>query len=416
MKQMDKTKRIIQQDGGKHRPYPTTSSQADSSYGRPEPTPGSGQHFMHVPGWVLLPLRLFLGVTFVYAGIQKLTDLQYFDSSAAGYIGKQIQEFATGSPLHTFLIQVVLPHANLFGALVAYGEIAIGLSTLLGLLLRPAAFFGLLLNLVFFLSASWHVYPYFYGADIVFVFCWITILIAGPVESWIGAYDTVLVPRILAITAEEWRSGMAQILHILLGVRTTAMPSPEQNQVKFASNIRIRQAQTTRRNFLGGLVTGGSGMLVLLWLAQNLHLLPQSPSISATIRRGVINHAPTQSPTSAPTNPTQPTPTGGHATTIAHVHSVPANSAVTFTIPSNSDPGVLVHLNNGKFVAFDATCTHAGCPVQFDPNSKYLICPCHGAEFDPAKAGAVVEGPANAPLASVPISINHATGTISISS
>jgi thiosulfate dehydrogenase [quinone] large subunit len=406
MKQMDKTKRIIQQDGGKPHLYSTTPSQADSSYGRPELTPGSSQHFMRIPGWVLLPLRLFLGVTFVYAGIQKLTDPQYFDSSAAGYIGKQIQAFAIGSPLHVFLLQVALPHASLFGALVAYGEIAIGLSTLLGLLLRPAAFFGLLLNLVFFLSASWHVYPYFYGADIVFVFCWITILVAGPVESWIGAYDTVLVPRILAITAEEWRSGMAQILHILLGVRTTAMSSPEQNQVKSASNIRARQAQTTRRNFLGGLVTGGSGMLILLWLAQNLHLLPQSPSAPTAIRTGVIHHAPTPAPT----------PTGGHAITIAHVHSVPANSAVTFTIPSNSDPGVLVHLNNGKFVAYDATCTHAGCPVQFDPNSKYLICPCHGAEFDPANAGAVVEGPANAPLASVPISINHATGTISISS
>lgn len=54
----------------------------------------------------------------------------------------QIHAFAIGSPLHDFLIHVAMPHANLFGALVAFGEVAIGLATLLGLLLRPAAFFS----------------------------------------------------------------------------------------------------------------------------------------------------------------------------------------------------------------------------------------------------------------------------------
>ena len=89
---------------------------------------------------------------------------------------------------------------------------------------------------------------------------------------------------------------------------------------------------------------------------------------------------------------TQSTPASGAGTTtasgsteIAQVSAVQPNSAVTFTIPSNGDPGVLIHLNNGKFVAFDATCTHAGCPVQYDPSSQHLLCPCHGAEFDPSQ-------------------------------
>src|SRR6059058_5951812 len=76
--------------------------------------------------WVLLPMRLFLGITFIYAGVQKLADPQFFNPAARGYIGKQIIAFATGSPLHGLLIRLV-PHATLFGALVAYGEIAIGL-------------------------------------------------------------------------------------------------------------------------------------------------------------------------------------------------------------------------------------------------------------------------------------------------
>src|SRR6266849_1407848 len=424
MKQIDKTKRTIQQPTTITRTNTNTTVSTSTSMTE---SPGSRRTAMHLPVWVLLPLRLFLGITFIYAGGQKLADPHYFDPSAAGYIGKQIQTFATGSPLHTFLINVLVPHANLFGALVAYGEIGIGVATLLGLLSRPAAFFGMLLNLVFFLSASWRVYPYFYGADIVFVFCWITLLIAGPVDSWIASYDMVLVPRLLSITAEEWRPGMAQILYVLLGVKATAtfaLTAPDRFQSRpTAGNYRgriARQAQTTRRNFLWGLVTGGGGMLAILWLAQNLKLLPQSATETATSVPGdTATAVPTNAaPASVPTNPPAATPTGGtsgSSMTIARVSAVPTNSAVNFTIPSNGDPGVLVHLNNGKFVAFDAICTHAGCPVQYDPSSKYLLCPCHGAVFDPANAAAVVEGPTNTPLSSVPINLDNATGTISTS-
>ena len=154
---------------------------------------------------VLLPLRLFLGITFLYAGIQKLTDPQFFNPSATGFIGKQIMAFAHGSPIHNVLLHVALPHAVFFGALIALGEIAIGIGTLLGFLFRPAAFFGMLLSLMFFLSASWHVYPYFYGADIVFVFAWIPLLLAGPIGNGLPSIDALLVPRILMDTPPEWR-------------------------------------------------------------------------------------------------------------------------------------------------------------------------------------------------------------------
>jgi thiosulfate dehydrogenase (quinone) large subunit len=113
---------------------------------------------------MLIPMRLFLGVTFIYAGIQKLADPQFFKPTAPGYIGRQIIGFAHGSPLHGFLLQFVVPHSHFFGVLIIAGEIAIGLGTLAGFLLRPAAFFGLLISLLFYLTVSWHVYPYFYGA------------------------------------------------------------------------------------------------------------------------------------------------------------------------------------------------------------------------------------------------------------
>src|SRR5579871_3901284 len=88
--------------------------------------------------WALLPLRLFLGVTFVYAGIQKVTDPQFFNPRSPGYIGNQIIGFAHGSPIHGFLMNIVLPHEHFFGVAIILGEIAIGLGTLFGFLLRPA--------------------------------------------------------------------------------------------------------------------------------------------------------------------------------------------------------------------------------------------------------------------------------------
>lgn len=371
-------------------------------------------------GWILLPLRLFLGVTFVYAGIQKLTDPQYFNHSAPGYIGKQILGFAFGSPIHNFLVYIVLPHATFFGALVAFGELAIGIGTLLGLLMRPAAFFGLLLSLMFFLSASWRVFPYFYGADIVFVFCWITMLIAGPEMCWLPALDTWLVARLLENASPGSRPRLAQACYFLLGVKENSnlinvpnqgqgTPSSASKQVSHKARLAaLRQAQQSRRNFLWGIVAGGASMLGIVFVWQGLSHIAASDEIApppATTGSGSGDTSGTATTGSTPGTPT----------TIAQKSAVPTNSSVSFTLPSNGDPGVLVHLNDGKFVAFDATCTHAGCPVSYDPGSQLLLCPCHGAQFDPSKGAAAISGPTNTPLTSVPIKIDNATGAISIS-
>jgi thiosulfate dehydrogenase [quinone] large subunit len=356
--------------------------------------------------WILLPLRLFLGITFVYAGIQKLADPQYFNPKAPGYIGKQIIGFATNSPLHFLLIHTI-EHAVFFGAVVAIGEIAIGLGTLFGVLFRPAAFFGIVINLIFFLTATWHVYPYFYGSDIVFVICWLTLFISGPANTGMPSFDEWFVQNMLP---DNVLKVYGDLIDFVLGVKAAPIPAA----VSAQSNQQVRQGagggrrvqtryaqaqrakQQSRRNFVWGVVSGGAGVAVLFWLGEALRVFGGTSPAGSGSTSG--------SGTSATSNGTSTT---SGPTVIAKTSAVPTNSSATFTLASNGDPGVLVHLNDGKFVAFDATCTHAGCPVSYDPSSGMLLCPCHGAVFDPSKNAAVVQGPAPTPLTSVPIQINN---------
>jgi thiosulfate dehydrogenase [quinone] large subunit len=131
------------------------------------------------PGAALLPLRLFLGLTFCYAGVQKLSDPGFLHAGAETYIGTQLEAFADGTPGGPLLRALALPHPELAGVGVALSEIAIGLLAVAGRFTRAAAACGLALSLVLFLTASWHTSPYFLGSDIVFAFAWLPFVLAG---------------------------------------------------------------------------------------------------------------------------------------------------------------------------------------------------------------------------------------------
>jgi nitrite reductase/ring-hydroxylating ferredoxin subunit len=96
---------------------------------------------------------------------------------------------------------------------------------------------------------------------------------------------------------------------------------------------------------------------------------------------------------------------GGNAkaggTAIASESEVAPGSAIKFKDSGN--PAVLVHLDNGDFVAYSAICTHQRCPVDYKNGN--LVCPCHGSVFDPADGAAVVTGPAQTPLPEIPVKV-----------
>ncbi len=297
-----------------------------------------------------VPLRLFLGATFAYAGLQKIADPGFLQPGASTYIGTQLQGFVAHSPIG-FVIQILaLPVPQLAGIGVIAAELAIGVLVLLGLGTRWAATAGALLSFVLFLTASWTIQPYFLGSDSIYAVAWITLVLVGD-------------------------QGVLTARPLIFG-------PPQADRRGRPATVDL-----SRRRLL--LQLGGASV-ALIWV---LALLPRS--------RLSIQGAPSSS--TPPANPTPvASPTG---TRIGALADLQAQGSLAFQDPASGDPAVAVALAGGSVVAFDAVCTHAGCEVSYDSSQRLLACPCHGAEFDPANGAAVVAGPAPTPLTSIPLQL-----------
>lgn len=77
---------------------------------------------------------------------------------------------------------------------------------------------------------------------------------------------------------------------------------------------------------------------------------------------------------------------------IAQTTDVPPGGVRYFQYPTSEDEAILLHLNNGSFVAYSGRCTHLSCAVYYDAGRSQLICPCHEGVFDP-QTGAPLAGP-----------------------
>ena len=73
----------------------------------------------------------------------------------------------------------------------------------------------------------------------------------------------------------------------------------------------------------------------------------------------------------------------------AKVGELAPNSGKIFRF--GDKPGLLVLKEDGTYKAFSAVCTHLNCTVQFNPESKGILCACHNGHYD--LNGQVVSGP-----------------------
>ena len=142
-------------------------------------------------GRALAFLRISVGILFLIFGQYKVLGTQFtLHGGFQFWIDKFLEEGA-----YPFMIPVlrgfVLPHATAIAFLVAYGELAIGLALLFGLLVRPASACGLIYMLSLLLAAN---YPgahaplwQYFGASLdhsVLALCFVSFLVGDSTAAW----------------------------------------------------------------------------------------------------------------------------------------------------------------------------------------------------------------------------------------
>lgn len=309
-------------------------------------------------GQVILPLRLFLGFTFIYAGLLKLSSKDFLSATAPNGVLKQMQNSADGSPI-AFVVQHAVEHYVLFGLAIAIGELCVGIGILFGLWTRLAAAFGFVLSTSFWLTVSWHTYPYFFGVDIIFMAALTPLIIAGD-----GGYFSL---------GSQIRSVVERQLKAPGGAKSN---EPLQGEINRRTLVRTGVAAGALAGI--GLVSGG--------VARIFSKATPAPS-------------PTPSASASPHKTSSGAPKGGIKITSAA--TVPVGSSHQFT-DRNGSPAYLLQPRKGTFMAFSAVCTHEGCVVNFNSGAKSFQCPCHGASYN-GSTGEVTGGPAPLPLTKIPV-------------
>lgn len=320
-------------------------------------------------GWALLPLRLFLGFTLLYAGLLKLSDPNYFDSSSSG-VQAQMFLAARHSPI-SWLVSEAAEHATLTGLAIAVGEVAVGVSVLLGLWSRLGALGGFLLSLSFFLTVSWGISPYFFGPDIVFMAAFVPLMLAGDGGVW--SVEALLRRR---------------------AMRDSGLADPPIGQVEPADLAEVDRRVLLRT---GG-VAVGAGVLALVVGGVARAFGGGSTSETAG---GAATKSP--SPSANPTISPKPTASSSASasatakpvgTKIGAATDVPVGKAFAFDAP-DGNPAFVVQPASGTYLAYSRVCTHQGCSVDFI--GQEFQCPCHGAVFA-EDTGDPISGPARSPL------------------
>jgi thiosulfate dehydrogenase [quinone] large subunit len=158
-------------------------------------------------GLVWLPIRVFLGYSWLDAGLHKLTGTGWVDGGSAllGYWNNAVAIPAAGSAGHAAItygwyrdfLQIMINNnaQTWFGPLITLGEIAVGLGLIFGALTGIAAFFGALMNVSYLLAGSTSSNP------VLFTFA-IGVMLAWRVAGYYGL-DRYLLPML----GTPWRIG-----------------------------------------------------------------------------------------------------------------------------------------------------------------------------------------------------------------
>lgn len=147
------------------------------------------------PLWTLL--RIYVGWQWLQAGWHKVTDPAWVGPQAGtavtGFLRGALEKTGGERPsvsgwYGSFIESVALPNATLFSYLVAFGETAVGIALILGLLTGVAAFFGGLMNANFLFAGTLSTNPLLFILATWLVLAW-------RVAGWWGL-DRWVLPRL----------------------------------------------------------------------------------------------------------------------------------------------------------------------------------------------------------------------------
>jgi thiosulfate dehydrogenase [quinone] large subunit len=154
------------------------------------------------PMWFVV--RMYVGAEWFLAGWEKVTSPAWGGSGVAlkGFVAGALAKSAGANPAvqgwyAAFLHNAVLPGVGFFSILVSFGELAVGLGLLFGVLTGIAAGFGVLMNLNYLMAGTVSTNPILGVLGLFLVISW-------RVSGWIGI-DRKLLPALgLPWKPGEW--------------------------------------------------------------------------------------------------------------------------------------------------------------------------------------------------------------------
>ncbi len=147
-------------------------------------------------------VRMYVGAEWLLAGWEKVLSPAWGTSGKAlsGFVAGALAKSSGANPAvqgwyGSFLHDFVLPNAGFFSFLVSWGEVAVGVGILIGLLTGIAAGFGVLMNLNYLLAGTVSINPILGMVGLFLVFSW-------RVCGWIG-----LDRWVLPVLGLPWKPG-----------------------------------------------------------------------------------------------------------------------------------------------------------------------------------------------------------------
>jgi cytochrome b6-f complex iron-sulfur subunit len=146
-----------------------------------------------------------------------------------------------------------------------------------------------------------------------------------------------------------------------------------------ATIVKETEGRNTRRAFLAA--AGAAGACYVAALTYPMYRYLNSPAESAMAANAVKE------------------------VLLKDAQKIPAGSVLMFKF--GAKPALLIHHEDGRWIAMTAVCTHLGCTVQYEPQADRIHCACHGGVYNPY-TGANVSGPPPKPLTLYKVSVNDA--------